>query len=50
MKTQQKKTPKKETTPIVCCPYFDDGAKACSHPQCIRMLGMECMYKNKKIK
>lgn len=50
MKQEQKRNQKKETTPIVCCPYFDKDAKACSHPQCIRLLGLECMYKNKKIK
>lgn len=54
MKQPQKKQPKKQqpqnTELTICCPYFDDDAKACSHPQCIRMVGMECKYCNKKIK
>lgn len=36
--------------PEITCPYFDQKHKACSHPQCIRMVGMECKYCNKKIK
>ena len=47
------KKPKQEKangTPEICCPYFDDENKACSHPQCIRMIGYECKYSNRKIK
>ena len=46
------KKPKQEISekPEICCPYFDQKNKACSHPQCIRMIGYECKYCNKKIK
>lgn len=46
------KKPKQEVyeKPEICCPYFDQKNKACSHPQCIRMVGYECKYCNKKIK
>ena len=47
------KKPQTENAPLkpeICCPYFDEKNKACSHPQCIRMIGYECKYCNKKIK
>lgn len=31
---------------IVICPYYDNGR--CSHPRCIRMMGLECMKKGVK--
>lgn len=34
--------------PEICCPYFDEEHKSCSHPDCIRMLGFECKYSNRK--
>jgi hypothetical protein len=50
---QKKQQPKKQQTQPqaeVCCPYFDKDTKACSHPQCIRMVGFECRYNNRKVK
>ena len=49
-KKQQRKPQPQTTEPEVCCPYFDKDTKACSHPQCIRMVGFECRYNNRKVK
>lgn len=49
-KNKKEQKIKVATTPVVCCPYFDDDKKMCSHPDCIRMLGMECKYTNRTLR
>lgn len=50
-KPQVLKKPKETSVkPEICCPYFDEDNKACTHPQCIRMIGYECKYSNRKEK
>ena len=47
-KNKKKKIEQKSTQPEVCCPYFDEEKKLCVHPDCIRRLGFECKFSNRK--
>ncbi len=47
MKTK-KDIKKKPGEMEVCCPYFDAERKCCTNNDCIRMLGFECKYTNRK--
>ena len=44
-----KETIKMTTESSVKCPYLDEKTKECVHPSCVRLSGLECRFKEKRL-